>query len=243
LRTCCCGGFEKFELPHKLEAVPYVISYPDVVATRLSAAPGEHLHIGPLSAGMKASILETLARVEVSIERFVQLDHVDNLSEALVCQQVDLYMGSMPRGGGRATVEAMAAGLPLLLHSNYRSHFLSDENEAYPGALFWRELGELRSQLAGLNEQLLFAHSELARAFFDLQHKDLRRALDDIRDGKRTAPEPKRLLCPPNSLQALLDECHATRAKIEPLTAAIAMHGNEQPEGSDAAGESGLPGM
>ena len=212
LVTCCCGGFEKFELPHKLESVPYSIAYADVVATRLSAAPGEHLHIGPLSAEMKSHIVDSLENVGIPADRFVQLDHVEELSAALVERSVDVYMGSMPRGGGRATVEAMAAGIPLLLHSNYRTLFLSDENEVYPGALVWRTLDELRGFLKGLTDQQLCAHAERSYSFFKSHHDfgSLQAILDTLlSDGPTSEPKRRAPLRPTNPLQAWMDEYHA----------------------------------
>lgn len=212
LRTCCCGGFEKFELPHLLEALPYSITYPDMVATILRATNGVHYHIGNLSADLSAAIFERLQSAGIAETRFVAIPFVPLLWRALQDLEIDVYMGSMPRGGGRATLEAMAAGLPLVIHHNYRSICLSDKNELYEGALTWRTLDELAAQLAGITPATLREHTQLSRQWFERHHapEQLHACIERLLEGE-PEPVPARPEFRPDSLQVFLDLRRAVR--------------------------------
>jgi tetratricopeptide (TPR) repeat protein len=206
--TACCGGFEKFELAHVQNAIPYAIAYPDVVAETLRHTGGRHVHIGPLTQDTVAAIAEALEQAGVARDRFVLVPYVPDLAAALADFAVDIYMGSMPRGGGRATVEAMMAGMPLLLHSNYRSIMFSDENEVYEGAWVWRDLADLRRCLGEIDAPALAHHSQLARDHYLRHHtpEAFLAATARTRAGDRTPPQLRRPVDRTDPLQSFLDQ-------------------------------------
>jgi hypothetical protein len=124
----------------------------------------------------------------------------------LIQEGVDLYLGSIPYGGGRATVEAMGAGVPLLIHSNYRSEFLSVEFEIYKEAMVWRTFDELSAHLGSLTPQNLSRQSVASRAYYKKHHaaKRLRKALTKIgRNRPEIAPSLFRVTTDP--LQDFMD--------------------------------------
>lgn len=205
--TACCGGFEKFEQPHMIEAYPYSIAYEEVVTKTLLTTGGRHVHIGKLSEDMLNRIEIRLHRAGIPPESFVHILFAPALSEALYDSGVDIYMGSMPRGGGRATVEAMGAGMPMLIHSNYRSVFFSDENEVYPGAMIWRTLDDLADHLRKVTPVKLEDHAKKARTFFENHHTNdaLSNAMKETFSGAPPSM-PARPSHIPNALQAFLDE-------------------------------------
>jgi hypothetical protein len=182
--TCCVGRPEKFDDPR------YRYQYLDLLGPMLRATGGRHLHIGQLSAGQLERIGQSLASHGVDGSRFTHLPWVDSVSRALIEQGVDLYMTSFPYGGGKAQVEAMATGLPVLIHQNYRSRFLSGIDLGYPGVLTWRDDKELGRVLQALTPELLSSHGQAARAHFERHHSEaaLRRAMRASATSEQDVP-------------------------------------------------------
>jgi hypothetical protein len=209
--TATSGGVEKFAASHFIESVSYNVSYADIVPLVMRTTRGMHIHIGVLPKTMLQAIAAGLSRAGVPRNRFVHLPYVRNLAAALVDHRVDAYLGSFPLGGGRATVEVMGAGLPLLVHSNYQSIFYSDVNEVYSEAPVWRYPDELIDHLKALTPEMLQRHASLARAFFEAHHRPerLSAALAMMLDGK-TPENPPRPIHHGDALQYFLDKRCAT---------------------------------
>lgn len=207
LKTCTSGGFEKFELPHLREQLPYSISYADVVPRIIKASNGIHLHIGSLSETMVNRIRAKLDKSGIDQDRFVQIPYVSKLSQAFVELEVDAYITSFPLGGGLATIEAMSAGLPIIAHSNYRSIFFSDDVLVYQEVMVWRKVSELENILSSLTQEDLTRYSSLSRAFFEKRHLPvhLKDAIASTLAGE-DVEWPPRPVHYTNPLQCFLDE-------------------------------------
>lgn len=206
LTTCCAGGLEKFEFDRLRNPWRYRYDYKEGIAEILGVTKGTHVHIGPLSSPTLDQIRNTLVQSGLAPERFVHIPQTPSLWKALLHYAVDVYVGSFPYGGGRATVEAMGAGLPLLIHSNYRSHFLSVEFEVYDGAMIWRDYPELATHLRNMNVERLQEHAQRSRRFYE-QHHTLQRlseALARVADG--VVPDVPKPCFLPNLFQCYLDE-------------------------------------
>jgi hypothetical protein len=207
LTTATCGGSQKFGRPHLLDVMPYRFPYEETVPVILGATNGLHIHIGALESDMEAGISAALSSAGIPSSRFMNIPFVPNLAKALRELKVDVYVASFPWGGGRASMEAMAAGLPIIVHSNYRSIFFTDENEVYPEAMSWRSPGELGSQLSSLNEADLRRHAASSFDFFVRHHRPacladaMSRTLAD-----QEVPVPPRPHYSPDALQTFLDE-------------------------------------
>jgi hypothetical protein len=170
IRTCTCGGAEKFEPQFKRDLAPYPLRYSELAPLIPHATGGVHVHIGPLSDEALRVIGEGLDRLGVARKRFVHVPSVPSLWEALKTLEIDLYVSSFPLGGGRATVEALGAGLPICVHSNYRSIMLTPENEIYQGALIWRTPEDLVRCLTNLTTDDLSRHARAARGYYESHH-------------------------------------------------------------------------
>lgn len=170
IRTCTCGGGEKFEAPFTRDLAPYLFRYAELAALIPATTGGVHVHIGPLSDAALKEIGEGLDRFGVPRDQFVHLLSVPNLWDALKKLEIDLYISSFPLGGGRATVEALGAGLPICVHSNYRSIMLTPENEVYEDAFIWRTPAELVRCLTDLTPEILERHSRAARSYYERHH-------------------------------------------------------------------------
>jgi hypothetical protein len=117
LVTCCCGSGHKF-------TGRYPIDYFDTVVEILRSTSGKHIHIGPIGDQNKRRLQEKLAAIGVSAERFQHIEHVPNLRTALLDLKVDAYLVSFPVGGGRALIEAMSAGVPVVGHLHHHNNVL-----------------------------------------------------------------------------------------------------------------------
>jgi len=206
IKTCTSGGFEKFTNHHYIEPRPYLYQYPEMVGVVLQATGGPHLHVGPLPDEMLQEIRRRIDLLGLPPDLFVHIPNAPSIWELLVRENVDLYLGSIPYGGGRATVEAMGAGVPLLIHSNYRSEFLSVEFEIYREAMVWRTFDELRAHLGGLTSQKLSRQSAASRAYYQKHHaaKRLRKAIAKI-DRNRFERAPHQFHVMADFLQDFMD--------------------------------------
>lgn len=198
--TCCVGRPEKFDDPS------YRYQYFDLIGLMLRSTKGRHVHIGPLSVEQLQRMQQSLASHGVDESRLKHIPWVPSVSRALIENGVDLYMTSFPYGGGKAQVEAMATGLPVLVHGNYRSRFLSGIDIGYPGTMTWSDQATLQATLSSLTKELMSDHAALARNHFERHHSEeaLRRAMHA--EATLDADVPPLADLYDDGLQAFLDE-------------------------------------
>lgn len=229
ITTATSGGLPKFDKSYLLEQVPYRYNYVALLPRIMKASGGEHHHIGPLPYHVLTAINEQLKCNGIATEKFVHTPWVEDVASELVRRDVDLYVGSFPLGGGRATIEVMGAGIPLLLHENYVSVFFTDIAEVYPEALKWRDAEELVSVISGITRDLLLDHSLRARAFYETRHQPihLKNALRETLMGNPPPPPPAPEYSP-NTLQRYLDirsvQVPAEMSNARSITVASAAH-------------------
>ncbi len=164
LITCSSGRAEKFEVGS------YAFDYFKILPQVLRATGGVHVHIGDLESGQLEKIGIELISVGVDPSKFLHIPWVQSVAQALVDYSVDLYISSFPLGGGKASLEAMAAGVPLLMHESYRSRFHGGVDIAYPEAFVWRNPAELLSIVSAMDAGLLAFHSRKARLHYETFH-------------------------------------------------------------------------
>ena len=163
LRTCSSGTSNKFDLS-------YIYSYGQLLAKRLALLAGVHIHIGNLSDDMLTSIHASLSAVGVAKDRFIHVPHVPSLWLALHAYGVDLYINSFPLGGGRAVIEAMGSGTPLLMHLSAMSRFHCGVDLAYPSAMVWKNDEEFLQILNAVHADGLAEHAAQARGHYESYH-------------------------------------------------------------------------
>jgi len=65
----------------------------------------------------------------------------------------------------------MGAGLPLIVHANYRSHFFSVQFEVYQGAATWRNDAELIDAVTAFaSPNTLQQHARASRSYYEANH-------------------------------------------------------------------------
>ncbi|MFC3675453.1 hypothetical protein [Ferrovibrio xuzhouensis] len=165
LRTGVCGSYNKFM------DQDYAFRYAEVLPVLLGHTGGEHVHIGTLPDDYLATITANLQRQGIAPERFRYVPHVVNLARALDEFAIDLYLTSFPVGGGKAAIEAMASGTPVLCHQNYKSRTAGAVIDmVYPEAPAWHDLDSLAAALQAATPAVLQQQSRLSRAYFEAHH-------------------------------------------------------------------------
>jgi hypothetical protein len=172
--TVTTGSWGKFDLNGKL-------SYLDVLTERFSARDGIHVHIGSLLAEQKLRIEQHLDKI-CCRERFVHREHVPHLASALSELAPSVYIDSYPVGGGKAIIEAMAAGLPICA-ANHDPN-LDSSSFCYPERFWWTHPIQVGTILAGLDPTIIERHSALSRSHFERNHspKNFKRLLQALLD-------------------------------------------------------------
>jgi GT2 family glycosyltransferase len=126
----------------------------------------------------------------------------------MIAHRVDLYVSSFPLGGGRAAVEVMGSGTPMVMHQGYASRFHGGADLAYPEALCWGTPGELHHHLQALTAESLAEQAANARRYYERYYtsdklsQELTR-IDEETPGLR--PEPLRAYRP-DAIQIYLDQ-------------------------------------
>lgn len=196
-RSCSVGRAEKFA------ANGYAFDYARLLPEILKATGGTHVHIGPVPNSLRDAIEKNFAESGVPLDRITFISYAPSVAQALIDEDIDLFIGSFPTGGGKSTIEAMAAGIPLLMHQNYLHRMFCGADVAYPGALTWQTEEELFKAIAGLSADKMSDHARRSRAWFEKHHS---------REVLRSAVRDHSIVPPPlvehrvNSLFSFLDE-------------------------------------
>ncbi|CAD6542120.1 hypothetical protein ACFQ3P_20645 [Paraburkholderia sabiae] len=207
LTSGSCGRESKFE------SGSYALCYERAVACILKASRGYHVHIGELSDAFLQRIYAELDAGEVSRNRFIHIEWVPSLSKALIEHSVDVYVGSFPLGGGKALIEAMSVGVPVVTHESYRSRYHGGCELTYPDSKIWRGYDELSRIFEQWNQALLEQHGELALQHFERYYSKEAFLSAFARDPNSTPDVPPLRAYRGNPLQSYLD----TRRQREAL--------------------------
>jgi hypothetical protein len=185
LRTCSSGTRNKFEQPYQFD-------YGDLVPQILEVTQGTHVHIGLLSDSTLARIAEGMQGAGVSADKFIYVEWVQSLWQAMQDQAVDVYLGSFPVSGARAAVEVLGSGTPIIAHESYLSRFHGGADMLYSQAFSWRTPDELLAYLADLGPERVQEEAVLARQRYEQLH---------TLDAMRTAIEAGHNAPPPGPLR------------------------------------------
>jgi hypothetical protein len=99
--------------PHKY-AGSSEFSYAQLLAALFSSGVARIVHIGDMPASQKDQIYADIVASGQDASRVVFLPSTPSLATKLVELSPDFYLTSHPIGGGKATVEALSVGLPIL---------------------------------------------------------------------------------------------------------------------------------
>lgn len=145
LTTATCGGMHKF---HGTGA----LSLPNVLASILMTTRGDHYHIGAVSRAMKNKIDAALTQAGQSLDRLIMVGEVHSIAEALIENEVDLFLTSFPAGGGLTAVEAAYAGMPIAVYGGAGDEvgrYIAGLTHAPQDVLVWETVEGLEEALRG----------------------------------------------------------------------------------------------
>jgi hypothetical protein len=143
------------------------VSYLDVLRERFTARDGAHVHIGPLSAEQMLRINGHLGKLSCR-GRFFYREHAPDLATALNELDAAVYIDSYPRGGAKAVVEAMAAGLPICAAKHDPN--LDSGSFSYPECFWWTHPAQVGVIMACLDATTLERHAAISRRYFERNH-------------------------------------------------------------------------
>lgn len=156
---------------HNKVEVPYVNSYIDAVPQILKITGGTHVHIGRLTPWALYRIKMGMHRLGVDINSFIYIDWTPSVWLTLQEYEVDVYISSFPYPAALTLVEAMGAGIPIILHKHIYSRVLSCLELAYPEAYKWDYIEELYNHLSSLDRVKLSSERQLARNQYEAFHR------------------------------------------------------------------------
>jgi dTDP-4-amino-4,6-dideoxygalactose transaminase len=206
--VCTAGNEGKF-------SHPYDFSLASVLPRLLEAHGGTHLHIGPLSDALRATLSQG--------ERFRHYPHVPSLAAAMHEFGVSVYLGSWPLGGVRGIAEVLATGTPVVGHRNYTHPFLGCQFMMPTGCPVWSHPDELLEIIRGVTSDHLLVWSRAAHERWASEHcGDLLGGwlrADPIVGAAAPTPIPT---APPDPLRAFLTRRESEDSSVPALTHAVA---------------------
>lgn len=155
---------------NKIE-VPYYISYLDIIPRVLKATGGQHVHIGRLTPWALFRIYRQMRKQGVQSDRFIYIEWTPSVWKALQEHKVDIYLASFPYGAGLTLIEAMGAGIPVIMHEHMYSRVLSGLELAYKDAFSWYDPEKLLRHLDILTPDCLLHEKELSRQHYEYFHQ------------------------------------------------------------------------
>ncbi len=155
---------------NKIE-IPYYVSYLDLIPQMLKVTGGRHIHIGKLTPWAMRRMRAQMREHRVPEDQLVYLEWTPSVWKSLQEHKVDVYLASFPYGAGLTLIEAMGAGVPVIMHQHMYSRVLSGLELAYPEAFCWSDPEDLLSHLAALEPERLELESRLARMRYETFHR------------------------------------------------------------------------
>lgn len=155
---------------NKIE-IPYYVSYLDIIPRVLKVTRGRHIHIGKLTPWALRRMRAQMRKNGVSEDRLIYIEWTPSVWKSLQVHAVDVYIASFPYGAGLTLIEAMGAGVPVIMHQHMQSRVLSGLELAYPEAFCWADPEVLLSHLAALVPERLEFEKRLSRQRYETFHR------------------------------------------------------------------------
>ena len=162
--TCSSGNPGKFR-------GDYRHTYPNIITERLARFGGRHVHIGGLDEVGMAELISACSKLRVDPARFERVGHVPDLGAAMGLNRVSVYLSSFPIVGGRAAIEVMASGTPIIGHHHHWSEFLGGECLLPTEAPAWRSPADLWEILGAMTPARQVQLGLIGRRHWEQNHR------------------------------------------------------------------------
>jgi len=209
LRTATAAGTNKIE-------IPYHVSYLDIVPKILKITGGTHLHIGRLTPWALHYLRRQLRQHQVPENKLIYIPWTPSVWKSLQEHDIDVYLASFPYGAGLTLIEAMGAGIPVIMHQHMYSRVLSGLEIAYPEAFSWADPDVLLKHISKLKREKLIQEGQIARLHYKNFHRPemLRGFLADSNKATITAPPLNKEFQPQYDEWAAWQEAQLTFLKL-----------------------------
>lgn len=151
--------------------IPYYVSYLELIPQVLKVTGGRHLHIGRLTPWAIRRMRSKMRELGVSQDRLIYIDWTASVWKSLQEHEVDIYLASFPYGAGLTLIEAMGAGIPVIMHRHMYSRVLSGLELAYPEAFHWADPNALLEHLGAVEPTELWEEGLIARHWYETYHR------------------------------------------------------------------------
>lgn len=155
---------------NKIE-IPYYVSYLDTIPRVLKVTGGRHIHIGKLTPWGLRRMRAQMRKNGVPEDRLIYIEWTPSVWKSLQEHEVDVYIASFPYGAGLTLIEALGAGVPVIMHQHMYSRVLSGLELAYPEAFRWADPEDLFAHLASLEPERLKREKRLSRQRYEAFHR------------------------------------------------------------------------
>lgn len=155
---------------NKIE-IPYYVSYLDTIPRVLKVTGGRHIHIGKLTPWGLRRMRAQMRKNGVPEDRLIYIEWTPSVWKSLQEHEVDVYIASFPYGAGLTLIEALGAGVPVIMHQHMYSRVLSGLELAYPEAFRWADPEDLFAHLASLKPERLKREKRLSRQRYEAFHR------------------------------------------------------------------------
>lgn len=155
---------------NKIE-IPYYFSYLDIIPRVLKVTGGRHIHIGKLTPWGLRRMRAQMRKNGVPEDRLIYIEWTPSVWKSLQEHEVDVYIVSFPYGAGLTLIEALGAGVPVIMHQHMYSRVLSGLELAYPEAFRWADPEDLFAHLASLEPERLKREKRLSRQRYEAFHR------------------------------------------------------------------------
>lgn len=141
LRIATCGSVHKYRGQARHRWADYVVAALSRPGTRL-------FHIGETDEAFRSELVAALTAAGIALDRYVLTGYRPSLPAELAAQGADAYLASYPETGAKANLEAMMAGVPVLVPGDDDQPPLVRYRSPLPG---WRAVSEPGDLDAGLD--------------------------------------------------------------------------------------------
>lgn len=170
--------------------------YIDMVITMLKYTKGTHYHFGELSKSERNEIADKLKLEGIVRERFVYIPRAENISLALLKNQVDIFIEPFPIVSYRLTLEAMSVGIPVIAYKGLERMNISDFIPK--DALFWKDSKEFFYIILNLTKEILTEQSRNILNYFNEYHNIQK--VSRLLQKNAGLPEPEKYFYSDNTL-------------------------------------------
>lgn len=128
----------------------------------------QHIHYGPIPNKYKEKIKLFLSVNHIPMDRFINIEWAENLSQSLLDNCVDVFLTSFPIVSYKITLSVLGAGIPIISFKG-RSR-LTIIDFIYNGNLTYKNKTEFLDILQNIDPSLLTKHSNLALNYIHKCH-------------------------------------------------------------------------